>query len=544
MGLPSTMTVNASSVITTGSTTYDVNVAPYSYVALTRGETLIAAAFADASGDATLTLPQSLDPGECELTAQSQNYIPYFQDVMVITPSGPYVVPSSLEVADNTVYTEGSTVYMNLTLANLGVASASQVYATLTPEDAVTMLQDSVYVGNLSVNGTETRANAFSFVMPQSEDYVKLPFTLRIHWQDTIIERSVNVRVLLPKVLLKDYTTKVNNVEVLSYAAGDEVVFTFNNQNTGHATVTLGNVDLTCNYSGVNVTTNSATINGLAPNGLLEREFTIQIADTVPDKAMVPLYYHIAYDGITVVDTLYMMVGSDYVTFENGDFNDFTWTMNSYPWVVTASGAHSGNYCARSAQNLPGNQKSRMTINVTTNSDAQLTYYRKVSSEASFDKFILYIDGNAEDEASGSVAWTYVTKDIPAGSHSIQFSYEKDYSWTEGSDCAWVDDIMLPCVGIMVIEDVTDTTSVNVEEYASAHASVFPNPANDRVIIDSENPVQRVVLFDMNGRVVRVMNLNGENRCELPLNDVNAGFYLLQLTFDDQQIQNLKIIKR
>lgn len=544
LGIPSTMDVNASDVIATGTTSYPVTVAPYSYVALTSGTTLIDATFADANGAATLNLPQSLDPGPCELVVLAQNYIPYFQTVQVVTLNGPYVIPVSVEVADNTVFSQGSHVHMNLSLTNVGVTAASQVYATLTPGTSITMLQDSVFVGGVAVNGTENRANAFSFVMPESEDYVQLPFTLRVHWQDTVIERSVSVRVVLPKVRIQEYTTTVNGTQVQGYSAGDEVVFSFKNQNYGHAAVNNGSVDLTCNYSGVKVMTNAFVINGLTPNDVMVRDFTVQIADTVPDKSLVPLYYHIYCDGMLRVDTLYIMVGSDLVTFESGDFGSYAWNMNSYPWIVTTTNPHSGTYCARSAQNLPSNGTSRMTITVNPSMDTYLSYYRKVSSEAGYDKFILYVDGEQVDEASGTEAWTQISTPIPAGMHSIRFSYEKDYSQASGSDCAWVDDIMLPCTGIMVIEDITDPTDVGVEMYAQVHATVFPNPTSDRVIIESENPVQRVVLFDLNGRMVKSENLSGENRCELLMGDVPAGFYLLQLTFDNQQIQNLKIIKR
>jgi hypothetical protein len=464
--------------------------------------------------------------------------------VQVITLNGPYVVPVSVEVADNTVFTQGSHVKMNLSLTNVGVSAASQVYATLTPGTAITMLQDSVFVGGISVNGTENRTNAFSFVMPESEDYVQLPFTLRVHWQDTTIERSVKVRVILPKVQLKEYTTTVNNAEVLSYFAGDEVVFSFKNQNYGHETVTSGSVDLTCNYSGVKVLTNAMGIGGMHPNDIMARNFTVKIADTVPEKALVPLYYHIYYDGMMRVDTLAIMVGADQENFEGGDFSAHNWSMNSNSWIIANTNAHSGSYCARSAQNLSNNAKSKMSITTTTTADAVLSFYRKVSSEANYDKFYLYVDGSAKDEASGSVDWTYVSATIPAGTHTIMFSYEKDYSQAQGQDCAWVDDIILPSAGIAVIEDITDPTDVGVEEYAKAHATVFPNPTNDRVVVESENPVQKVVLFDLNGRMVKSEVLGGVNRCEMLMGDVPAGFYLLQLTFDNQQIQNLKIIKR
>ena len=292
------------------------------------------------------------------------------------------------------------------------------------------------------------------------------------------------------------------------------------------------------------VITDYSTINGLNPNDIVARNFTVRVADTVPEKSLVPLYYHIYYDGMLFVDTLQIMVGADLVDFEGGDFGSYDWSMSSYPWFVTNLDPHSGTYCARSAQSLPNNGTSRMTITVSPTEDTYLSFYRKVSSEASYDKFILYVDGGSVDEVSGNVPWTQITTSISAGTHTISFSYEKDYSQANGSDCAWVDDIMLPCTGIMVIEDITDPTEVGVEEYAYIHATVFPNPTNDRVVVESGAPVQRVVLFDLNGRMVKSENLGGANRCEVLMGDVPAGFYLLQLTFDNQQIQNLKIIKK
>ena len=544
MGVPSTMLVNASSVITTNSTSYEVHVAPYAYVALTSSGNHLFSAFADASGDVTFNFPSSLDPGEYELVALGQNYIPYFQNVMVITPSGPYIIPTAVEVAENTDFSEGATVRMNLSLANMGVSDASMVYAILTPDSPVTMLQDSVFVGSLVVNGTEVRNNAFSFVMPASEDFVNLPFTLSIHWNDTTITRSVNVRVKLPKVVMDEYTTTVNHTPVQNYFAGDEVLFTFKNQNRGHAAVVSGSVDLTCNYSGVSVLTDIASLSGMLPNTTIEKTFRVQIADTVPSKSIVPLYYHIYYDNVHFIDTLLIMVGSDFESFESNDFTQYNWTMNSYPWLIISNGAHSGDHCARSAQNLSNNSKSQMSISVSMSSAAPLSYYRKVSSEASYDKFILYVDNSPVDETSGNEPWTYFTTMIPAGTHTLKFSYEKDYSQSSGSDCAWIDDISLPCVGLMVIEDLTDTTHVGLDDFEPVRATVYPNPTSEWVNIESEIPAQKIVLFDLNGRVVKAVNLAAANRYQLNMNDVPAGFYLLQITFDNQRVQNLKIIKR
>ena len=290
--------------------------------------------------------------------------------------------------------------------------------------------------------------------------------------------------------------------------------------------------------------TDIASLNGMLPNTTIVNTFLVQIADTVPSKSIVPLYYHIYYDNVHFIDTLLIMVGSDFESFESNDFTQYNWTMNSYPWVIISNGAHSGNYCARSAQNLSNNSKSQMSISVSIPSAAPLSYYRKVSSEANYDKFILYVDNSPVDETSGSESWTYFTTMIPAGTHTLKFSYEKDYSQSSGSDCAWIDDISLPCVGLMVIEDLTDTTHVGLDDFEPARATVYPNPTSEWVNIESETPAQQIVLFDLNGRVVKAVNLAAVNRYQLNMNDVPAGFYLLQITFDNQRTQNLKIIKR
>ena len=548
LGVPSEMPVSADPVIALSNTSeeihYSIQVAPYAYVAFTHESTLVAATFADESGNVTFTFPASIEEGSYELVVMAQNYIPYFQEVLVFVANGPYVIPSNVEVLENSVFYEGATVRMNLSLTNVGVSGASVVYATLTPGTPVTMLQDSVFVGSLAANATEVRNNAFSFVMPASEDYANLPFTLSIHWQDTIITRSVNVRVKLPKVTMDDYTTTVNQAIVQNYSAGDEVVFTFTNKNRGHAAVTSGSVDLTCNYSGAHVLTDLSSIDGMLPNAVVEKSFYVQIADTVPNKSLIPLYYHIAYDNVLQIDTLYIMVGSDFDGFESGDFTQFNWTMNNNPWIIVSENAHSGTYCARSAQNLPHSAKSQMSISVSLPTEAPLSYYRKVSSEAGYDKFFCYVDGTQVDETSGNNPWTYISTMIPAGTHTLKFSYEKDWSQYSGSDCAWIDDISLPCVGLMVIEDLTDTTEVGVEDYELARATVYPNPTSEWVNIESETPAQKLVLFDLNGRVVKAVNLAAANRYQLNMNDVPAGFYLLQITFDNQRTQNLKIIKR
>jgi hypothetical protein len=85
LGMPHTMNVTAASRINTSSASYTATVAPYAYTALKKnGTEFVAAAFANANGSVTLSLPSSLDEGAYELVAVAPNYIPYFKDVEVL----------------------------------------------------------------------------------------------------------------------------------------------------------------------------------------------------------------------------------------------------------------------------------------------------------------------------------------------------------------------------------------------------------------------------------------------------------------------------
>ncbi|MBQ3733074.1 MAG: fibronectin type III domain-containing protein, partial [Bacteroidales bacterium] len=105
MGIPSTMTVTANSDIPVSSTSHTVQAVPYAYVALKKNTTeYVAAAFANASGTATLTFSTSLEIGSYELVVLAQNRIPYFQDINVVD-DGACATPSNLAVSNVTPFT-------------------------------------------------------------------------------------------------------------------------------------------------------------------------------------------------------------------------------------------------------------------------------------------------------------------------------------------------------------------------------------------------------------------------------------------------------
>jgi hypothetical protein len=62
-----------------------------------------------------------------------------------------------------------------------------------------------------------------------------------------------------------------------------------------------------------------------------------------------------------------------------------------------------------------------------------------VSSEANYDNLVFKMNGKEILKKSGEVAWTRMKVPVPAGINIMEWSYSKDKSVFQGSDCAWID---------------------------------------------------------------------------------------------------------
>ena len=85
--------------------------------------------------------------------------------------------------------------------------------------------------------------------------------------------------------------------------------------------------------------------------------------------------------------------------------------------------------------------------------------------------------------------------------------------------------------------DVTST--VDIEEYTSETA-IYPNPATDMINISTDNQIQRVEIFNMQGQLVKVQT--GEVT-SISVKDLANGLYTLKLTTDNGTSMH-KIIKK
>ncbi len=87
------------------------------------------------------------------------------------------------------------------------------------------------------------------------------------------------------------------------------------------------------------------------------------------------------------------------------------------------------------------------SMSTTISGFTSVKFYWKVSSESGYDYLKFYIDGTLQDQVAGTVDWTQQSYTVTSGSHTLTWTYDKDYSVSSGSDCGWVDKLELDTGG-------------------------------------------------------------------------------------------------
>jgi len=151
---------------------------------------------------------------------------------------------------------------------------------------------------------------------------------------------------------------------------------------------------------------------------------------------------------------------TDRISFEQNQFSHNWIFSGDNDWFVSSSQHQNGIYSAQSGSVNDG-ENSSITLNFTCDDTGTISFYKKVSSEEDYDYLNFYINDIKQDEWAGNLDWTEETYNINAGSYTLKWEYKKDGSISNGSDCAWIDNITLP--GIIntytVTFNVTDGTN-------------------------------------------------------------------------------------
>ena len=124
------------------------------------------------------------------------------------------------------------------------------------------------------------------------------------------------------------------------------------------------------------------------------------------------------------------------------------------------------------------------------------------------------------------------------------FSYEKDYGTVGGSDCAWIDNIILPGLGTPVTEDIYDPVGIESHSMEAFSLTLYPNPTTGILKIQStERSLNKVQVFDLFGKLLMEQSLNDLSG-SISLSHLASGVYVVKAFAENQTVVTRKVVKQ
>lgn len=143
------------------------------------------------------------------------------------------------------------------------------------------------------------------------------------------------------------------------------------------------------------------------------------------------------------------------VDFEGSDVP--AW-LDTADWQVVDGMAQSGTYSLRSAP-IGNNESSEISANIET-LGGYLTFNYAIATEANYDFFTVYVDGDPVLSASGyEPEFKSAQVFLSPGEHNIVWKYEKDGEISHNQDAVWLDNIQFPA---LASDSAVETVSQNI----------------------------------------------------------------------------------
>ena len=542
IGVPTPLTVSHNNVIPIGATSLTVNSEENSYVALSMNGILLDAKLCDATGTVNLTFNPISNAGSVDIVVTKQFKQPYMNTIQSISPNGPYVTVTNNLVSDvngnnNSLADYSEVVNLDVDLFNLGGGNSQNLNLVLSSNDQYITIIDSVHsISSITSSQTITTTNAFSF---QVADYV--PDQHIANFILTITDASSNswnssINITLNSPILNHLNFTVDDL-VLGNGngkldAGENLDLIVEVQNLGHADC----YGLTATLSSLNSYITINNTNALLP--LLNTTQSQNIVFNISVDPNTPVGTNVIFP-FDITDQIYSHqtdfaenVGIINEDYETGDFTNYSWIQGTYPWTVDANQIYEGVYSSRSADNLPDNQESELSIEVNVLMPGDISFYKFVSSEFNFDFLKFKINGNKVGEWSGEDSvWSFVSFPvINTGLHTFKWEYDKDASWSDGDDCAWIDYIVFPPITI-------NQTSL---DNSISDIKIFPNPTMGLFNIDfGANKNKSLEITDVFGkRLDYFEDINNTNQFDM--SNYAPGTYLINIMPDNLIFQIIK----
>ncbi|RLD55624.1 MAG: hypothetical protein DRJ05_12645 [Bacteroidetes bacterium] len=338
-------------------------------------------------------------------------------------------------------------ILINLSMANFSEEIVNGVTVELSTEsEYVTITDNTEYFGDFDLEDIIEITDAFAFDVANNIPggtevrFNILASTSEDEWQSSFIEIPNGVNLEVGSLSVSD--PDGNNNGRLDPGETADILIETSNVGQIDALATLA--VFSCANSFITVNSGSFDLGTIDAGQTAVATFNITVDVTTPIGTSVEFAYEATSGFYNVEHSFFPKIGIILEDFETGDFTQFAWEFTgNQDWDIVNSEVYEGVYSAKSGD-VNDNQSSGLQLEYEVADDDVISFYRKVSSEASWDYLQFYIDNIQIEQWSGDSDWEQFTYPVSAGVHTFKWIFEKDGSVSNGSDCGWVDYIELP----------------------------------------------------------------------------------------------------
>jgi hypothetical protein len=406
-------------------------------------------ALTDAGGNLTLALTPFTTAGTATLVITAQNRITVIEDIDVIANAGPWMSVTSTvwDDANNDAPDYDESGYLDVTFENVGTDPATGVTATLTTtSEDITITDNTEYISSLTPGASVTIDNAYALSINNGIiDGTQAEFTITMTDGNDTWTKNFNLTLNAPEL-------EFGNISISDPSPGDNdgnldpgetITITIPLNNNGGAASVAGSASLACATPGISINTSLDSFSSISAGEYANLTFSLTADESVSIGTLVSLEFDATAGMYDAAKTEAITAGLIIEDFESGDFASYAWEFGAYPWTIDNAEYYSGSYSARSGA-ITNNQSSIIQVTRILDSPGDISFWYKVSSEAGYDYLRFSIGGTEQDAWSGTVDWTQASFNVDAGTRTFTWTYSKDASVANGSDCAWVDDVIFP----------------------------------------------------------------------------------------------------
>jgi len=454
--IPQDLDVIHDEVLLSGIDVYSIQANEGALICLSVGDQIIG--LAEGTGDVIdiPIIPQ--DPGTViDIVITKQNFYRYESEIEVIPPEGAYCLYAEHSLNDslgngNGIPEINENIFIDLVIKNLGTEDAEDVIILISSIDPyITLIDTTENYGDILAGEFSNRDLAFNFNLSNGipdQHVTQIDVNANDSQDSSWISKfylTINAPELSAEDITIDDSETGNNNGYLDPGETADMIFTLNNE--GHDSINNVICSLVAFNQYITVNSDDQLIPVIDQLSTAYPTYNITVAEDAPEAIIAEMHFNAFSSGYSIDKIYYPNIGIFLEDWETGDFYKYEWEHDgNSDWTIDDNLPYEGSYQAKSGSIGDNSSTSfELTYEVMGN-NSNISFYRRVSSEANYDYLHFYIDNNEKGKWAGNQEWGQETYAVTEGIHTFKWEYKKDANTIGGSDCAWIDYIELPAM--------------------------------------------------------------------------------------------------